>query len=94
MTGALVHELRRRLGITQAELAALIGVDRTVVARWELRGERRLRIRARAHDILIVVTYFPQDDSARRELARHLRGGRPLHALRLVLESADAVAAQ
>lgn len=92
MTGALVHELRRRLGITQAELAMLIGVDRTVVSRWELRGERRLRIRTRAHDILIVVTSFPQDDGARRELARHLRSGRPLHALRLVLEMSPAAA--
>jgi DNA-binding transcriptional regulator YiaG len=35
MTGAEVRRIRRRLGLTQVELAARIGVHWNSVARWE-----------------------------------------------------------
>ena len=38
MTPAYLRRLRRRLRLTQAELAALLGVAKNTVARWE-RGE-------------------------------------------------------
>ncbi len=38
MTPAALRQLRRRLGLSQAKLAALIGVAPNTVARWE-RGE-------------------------------------------------------
>ncbi len=38
MTGADLKRRRRRLKLTQAELAKLIGVAKNTVARWE-RGE-------------------------------------------------------
>ncbi len=39
MTGAAFRRLRRRLGLTQAALAARLGVSANAVARWE-REER------------------------------------------------------
>jgi transcriptional regulator with XRE-family HTH domain len=41
MTGAALRRLRKRLGLTQRELAARVGVTPTTVARWE-RGEVRI----------------------------------------------------
>jgi DNA-binding transcriptional regulator YiaG len=35
MTGTEVKRLRRRLGLTQAGLAARVGVHKLTVARWE-----------------------------------------------------------
>jgi transcriptional regulator with XRE-family HTH domain len=35
MTGKEVQRLRKRLGLTQAELAQRMGVSRVSVARWE-----------------------------------------------------------
>lgn len=37
---AVAREIRRAAGVTQAELAAIVGVTRVTVARWE-RGTRR-----------------------------------------------------
>ena len=42
MTGEEVRRLRRQLGVTQVELAQLVGVAPNSVARWE-RGEMRVR---------------------------------------------------
>jgi len=42
MTGEEVGALRKRLGLTQVELAELVGVAPNSVARWE-RGEMRVR---------------------------------------------------
>lgn len=39
MTGDELRRIRKRLGKTQAELAALLGTHANTVARWE-RGER------------------------------------------------------
>lgn len=36
MTPATIRETRERAGLTVAELATLLGVDRTTVYRWEL----------------------------------------------------------
>jgi putative transcriptional regulator len=35
MTGSEVRRIRKRLGLTQVELAAKIGVTSNTVARWE-----------------------------------------------------------
>lgn len=35
MTPAALKRIRRELGLTQQELAALVGVGRIAVARWE-----------------------------------------------------------
>lgn len=40
MTGQEVKELRKKRGLTQQELADIIGVDRVTVARWEI-GEKK-----------------------------------------------------
>jgi DNA-binding transcriptional regulator YiaG len=42
MTGPQLRTLRRRLHLSQAKLAALIGVASNTVARWE-RGELGMR---------------------------------------------------
>ena len=42
MTGEEVRAMRRRLGLTQIELAELVGVAPNSVARWE-RGEMAVR---------------------------------------------------
>ena len=41
MTGTEVQRLRRRLGVTQAQLAARVGVHKLTVSRWE-RGQVRV----------------------------------------------------
>ena len=41
MTGTEVRRLRRRLGLTQAQLAARLGVHKLTVSRWE-RGQVRV----------------------------------------------------
>ena len=41
MTGTELRRLRRRLGLTQRELAAKVGVTTTSLARWE-RDEVRI----------------------------------------------------
>ena len=41
MTGAEVRRLRRRLELTQAQLAARLGVHKLTVSRWE-RGQVRV----------------------------------------------------
>lgn len=41
MKGVELRRIRKRLRLTQVELAALVGVTPTTVARWE-RGERRI----------------------------------------------------
>jgi transcriptional regulator with XRE-family HTH domain len=41
MTGAALRRLRKRLRLTQRELAARVGVTTTTFARWE-RGEVRI----------------------------------------------------
>ena len=38
MPGNEIRKLRKRLGLTQQQLADKLGVDRTTVSRWE-RGE-------------------------------------------------------
>ena len=86
MTGAGVRAIRLRLGLTQAGLAAIVGVERERVAEWERAGSKRLRVRTRAEEILIVVADFPANDEANRELRRHLRAKRPLRALALILQ--------
>ena len=35
MTSNEIKELRKRLGMTQQELANAVGVDRVTIARWE-----------------------------------------------------------
>jgi transcriptional regulator with XRE-family HTH domain len=42
VTSAALRRLRRRLGLTQARLAAVVGVPANTIARWE-RGEMRMR---------------------------------------------------
>lgn len=42
MTGDDVQRIRKRLGVTQRELAVLVGVAPNSVARWE-RGEMAVR---------------------------------------------------
>ena len=42
MTGREVKRIRRRLGVTQSELAVKVGVRSNTVARWE-RGELGIR---------------------------------------------------
>jgi putative transcriptional regulator len=42
VTGEEVRALRKRLGLSQASLAALVGVTANSVARWE-RGELGIR---------------------------------------------------
>jgi transcriptional regulator with XRE-family HTH domain len=44
MTGPELHQARKDLGMTQAELAAAIGVHRVTVARWES-GELPITLR-------------------------------------------------
>ena len=39
-TAKEIKELRKKLGITQQELADRIGVDRVTVARWETEQKR------------------------------------------------------
>lgn len=39
ITGKLIREARKRAGLTQSQLAGLIGCSRTAITRWE-RGER------------------------------------------------------
>ena len=41
MTGVAVRRIRKRLGLTQVELAKTLGVSGNTVARWE-RGEVRI----------------------------------------------------
>lgn len=89
MTGAGVRAIRLRLGLSQAGLAAIVGVDRECVARWESVGDKRLRVRSRAEEILIIVADFPADGPTRAELRRHLRDKRPLRALKLILDRGE-----
>ena len=49
MTGSALRRLRRRLGLSQARFAELLGVASNTVARWE-RGERTI---GRAMDRLV-----------------------------------------
>lgn len=39
MTGAEVRSARQRLGVSQAQLAEALGVNKLTISRWE-RGER------------------------------------------------------
>lgn len=41
MTPAQLHAARKRLGLSQSELAEALGVDYRTVGRWE-RGEREI----------------------------------------------------
>jgi len=53
MTPTALRRLRRRLGMSQAKLAALIGVHANTVARWE-RGE--LGMRPTTARLIVLVT--------------------------------------
>ena len=48
MKGEAIKALRLRLGLTQTELAAEIGVHQVTVARWETGGKTPLPIIQRA----------------------------------------------
>ena len=48
MKGEEIKALRLRLGLTQTELAAEIGVHRVTVANWETGGKKPLPIVQRA----------------------------------------------
>lgn len=41
MTGRAVQQLRRRMGLTQVQLAAKVGVHSLTISRWE-RGQVRI----------------------------------------------------
>ncbi len=69
------HKLRRRAGLSQAGLAALIGVHAMTVSKWERRvakpsvaQERTLRALAKA----VERGWAPLDDSVRSDPARAL----------------------
>lgn len=85
MTGAGIRAIRDRLGLTQSALAALVGVERQTISEWERTGGKRVRVRSRAAEILIIVSDFPSDGEEKRELSRHLRAKRHLSALALIL---------
>ena len=46
MTADEIRELRERMGISQTEFGKLIGVEQTVVSRWERGANRPLRVYA------------------------------------------------
>jgi transcriptional regulator with XRE-family HTH domain len=85
VTGAGIRAIRDRLGLTQSALAALVGVERECVVRWEGAGAKRIRLRSRHAEVLIVVSDFPTDGEEKHELSRHLRAKRYLHALAFIL---------
>lgn len=76
--GELIREARARAGLSQAELAARTGRDRTVIARWEqgLISPPIESLLAMVHacgfDLPLVLV--PLDESADAELRASLRG--------------------
>ena len=54
--GSVVRELRRSHGVTQSQLANLLGVDRTAVSRFE-NGEREIT----ARELLRISSAFGED---------------------------------
>jgi len=59
MTGAAFRRLRRRLGLTQAALAARLGVSANAVARWE-REERPISALVANFLRLLTATEIPR----------------------------------
>ncbi len=53
-TGPMVRKLRQRLGLTQVELAKLIGVSGLTISKWE-QAVGRITLRARTLDALAKV---------------------------------------
>jgi DNA-binding transcriptional regulator YiaG len=64
MNGQDLRKHRTRLGVTQAELAALLGVTANAVARWE-RGERRIAEPV-ARLVKLLVSRTPKTTGKRR----------------------------
>jgi transcriptional regulator with XRE-family HTH domain len=64
--GILIREARRRAGMTQAELAGMLGTTQSVVARWETGGREPSMatvarvVRASGHQLDVSIT--PRDD--------------------------------
>ena len=57
MTGTEVQRRRRRLGLTQAELAARLGVHKLTVSRWEC---DRVRVTDPMARLLLLATTVPK----------------------------------
>ena len=60
MTGTELRRLRRRLGLTQRELAAKVGVTTTSLARWERDEVRITEPMARYLALLATVPTTPK----------------------------------
>lgn len=77
--GIWVREVRRRAGLTQAELAARIGTTQSAVARLERGGSaptlERLALITRACGLELVPTLRPADDSDWSVASANLRLG-------------------
>ncbi len=61
MKPATLRQLRRRLGLSQAKLAALIGVTSNTVARWE-RGELGMKRTTARLIQLVTAEWKPKDN--------------------------------
>ena len=53
-TGPMVRKLRTRLGLTQVELAKLVGVSGLTISKWE-QAPGRITLRRRTYDALAMV---------------------------------------
>ena len=60
MTGTDVQRLRRKLGLTQAELAARLGVHKLTVSRWECDRTRVTEPMVRLMRLLATVPTTPK----------------------------------
>ena len=53
-TGPMVRKLRQRLGLTQVEMAKLMGVSGLTISKWETAGGR-IKLRSRTREALATV---------------------------------------
>jgi transcriptional regulator with XRE-family HTH domain len=96
LSGLLLREARRRAGLSQAELGALIGRPQTQIARWErgavLPSLETLRELVRACGLDLTLGLAARDDSYARDAGERLVLAPPARLARS-LQAANAVRA-
>ena len=98
ITGADVQRIRAALNLLRAEFAAVLGLHRATVIRWESRGREPLRIVGLPADLLaalhqiILVQELPLEMA--REHGRHVRNALLCHGRLAALHELAVLAQQ